>query len=155
MRKLLIFLTLLALFPCVGEGSVHIKHTYVNLDKRIYSVMSLYKVRPKEQRIIKQTLDYASQHSGISKRMLTAMIARESSFNRYAVSVKHAKGLLQIMPVHKLADPFDPQKNIIKGAMILAQYVQEEGSLDAGLVKFGGGKNYPGQVYDTLKKLKL
>lgn len=67
----------------------------------------------------------AQQRYGVPFALIKAVIGVESAFNPGAVSVKGARGLMQIMPENdaflSLADPFDPSQNIMAGTRYLKQ----------------------------------
>jgi soluble lytic murein transglycosylase-like protein len=73
-------------------------------------------------------LEYAEQYSraqDLSPALVKAIIKAESNGNRKAVSVKGAKGMMQLMPFTskrlKVSDPFDPVENIEGGV----KYIKE------------------------------
>ncbi len=73
----------------------------------------------------------ASGQYGIRPGLLRALIKVESGFNPRAVSSKGAMGLMQLMPSTAdalgLADPFDPELNIMAGARYLRQQLDQFG----------------------------
>jgi len=73
-------------------------------------------------------MDYADRYSrahNLSPALIKAIIRAESNGNRYAVSRKGAKGMMQLMPFTskrlKVNDPFDPVENIEGGV----KYIKE------------------------------
>ncbi|HEX7052564.1 MAG TPA: lytic transglycosylase domain-containing protein [Burkholderiales bacterium] len=89
----------------------------------------------------------AAEEVGLDPLLLLAVAAVESSFNPLAESVMGAKGLMQIIPKwhrDKLARLggdealFDPEANILLGAIILKEYVRRTGNLEAGLQFYNG-----------------
>jgi len=81
-------------------------------------------LRPEEIVQIYQTTDDICQQKDIDPALILGLIARESSFNPYAVSSSGAKGLGQIMEfnydVLGIGNPFDIRENI-RGTVIYFQ----------------------------------
>jgi LAS superfamily LD-carboxypeptidase LdcB len=91
---------------------------------------------PKRYRsIIKE----AAEAHGVSPRLIAFVMQKESSFNPKAVSSAGAQGLMQIMPLHGLKNPFNVRENVMAGARILAGYINQMGSLRLGLAAYNGG----------------
>lgn len=89
----------------------------------------------------------ASRDVGLDPLLVLAVISVESRFNPIAESVMGARGLMQIIPKYhqaKLAQLggdsalLDPESNIRLGALILQEYVQRTGTLEAGLQYYNG-----------------
>jgi soluble lytic murein transglycosylase-like protein len=101
--------------------------------------------------------------------LILAVIAVESRFNPIAESYAGAKGLMQVMPkVHedKLQEHggtgavLDPMINISVGARILQQYIDDAGSIEAGLQYYNGAPRdastrYAVKVTDERARLQL
>jgi soluble lytic murein transglycosylase-like protein len=96
------------------------------------------------------------QH-GLKPELILAIIAIESTFRARAVSVKGARGLMQVMAkahpkkvkaiggIHAL---FNPQKNIHTGAKILAGYLKmSHGNLRKALLRYNGSHKNPKSRY--------
>jgi soluble lytic murein transglycosylase len=73
-------------------------------------------------------MEYADRYSrahNLSPALVKAIIRAESNGNRYAISRKGAKGMMQLMPFTskrlKVNDPFDPVENIEGGV----KYIKE------------------------------
>lgn len=81
----------------------------------------------------------AAERYGLSPRLLGVVAKHESSFDPKAVSSAGAQGLMQIMPLHGLDQPFNPRKNVMTGARILASYIERMGSLRLGLAAYNAG----------------
>ena len=90
---------------------------------------------------------HASREVGLDPLLVLAVISVESRFNPIAESVMGARGLMQIIPKYhqaKLAELggdaalWDPESNIRLGALILKEYVQRTGTLEAGLQYYNG-----------------
>lgn len=89
----------------------------------------------------------AANEVGLDPLLVLAVISVESRFNPIAESVMGAKGLMQIIPKYhraKLEDLggeqalWDPRANIRLGALILQEYVDRTGTLEAGLQYYNG-----------------
>lgn len=115
---------------------------------------------------------FAANHTGVGRDLITAVAWVESRFNRTAVSPKGARGIMQLMPAtgefmaKKLAlenfDPFDAAQNILAGAEFLRRLiVRYEGkpidwvyaAYNAGagnVAKYGPGK-FEGYVQKVRK----
>lgn len=65
----------------------------------------------------------ASIRYGIDANLIHAVIQAESAYNRWAISSKGARGLMQLMPdtaaFYGVADVFDPEQNINGGVKYL------------------------------------
>ena len=98
----------------------------------------------------------------ISPLLLLAVIAVESSFDRSAVSVVGAKGLMQVLPsqhrdrVLRTSDLTDPRTNVHIGSAILRDYIRSsDGNLEGALYRYSGGaKGYARRVADRLNMMK-
>lgn len=68
-------------------------------------------------------IETAAGKIGVDPSLVKAVIAVESGFDPKAVSIKGAKGLMQIMPDNYndlgISDPFDPLQNIMGGTRYL------------------------------------
>ena len=76
--------------------------------------------------------------------LIKAVIRVESHFNRYAISHKGAKGLMQLMPVTLRAmgarDPFDPEYNIDAGVRYLKKLlILFDNNLELALAAYNAG----------------
>lgn len=89
----------------------------------------------------------AADRYGLSARLLAMVAKHESAFNPKAVSSAGAQGLMQVMPLHGLNNPFSPRANVNKGAEILASYIERMGSLRGGLAAYNGGPGNPQYDY--------
>ena len=98
----------------------------------------------------------AAAEAGVDPLLILAVMAVESRFDPDARSAYGAKGLMQIVPrFHRdKLDPhggeiaiLDPRVNVTVGTQILKQYVQEAGSVQAGLQRYAGGEDDPDRRY--------
>ena len=94
--------------------------------------------------------------------LILAVIEVESNFDRYAISVAGARGLMQIMPFWKeeLGRPGDnllhTDTNLRYGCTILRYYLDKEnGDLRRALGRYNGSlgkRKYPNKVIDKLSR---
>jgi soluble lytic murein transglycosylase-like protein len=93
----------------------------------------------------------------LEPELILAIIAIESTFRVRAVSVKGARGLMQVMPkahpkkvkeIGGLSALFNPQKNIHTGARILVDYLKmSRGNLREALLRYNGSHKNPKSRY--------
>ena len=107
--------------------------------------MAAYQISDKESYSILTTVYQEALNSGLSPDIVLAVIAAESSFNRFAISSAGAQGLMQIMPFWKdeigRSDDnlTDIATNIRYGCKILQFYLQKEnGDLALALARYNG-----------------
>jgi soluble lytic murein transglycosylase-like protein len=86
----------------------------------------------------------AARETDLSPGLLHAVIAVESGFNERAVSIRGAKGLMQLMPATANAlgvtDPFDPGQNISAGAAHLKSLLGRfDDNLELALAAYNAG----------------
>jgi hypothetical protein len=111
---------------------------------------------------IGQAVLIAARRYTISPLLLLAVIAVESSFDRFAVSVVGARGLMQVLPsqhrdrVLRTSDLTDARTNVRIGSAILRDYLRASGgNLDNALYRYSGGaKGYARRVADRLSMMK-
>lgn len=89
----------------------------------------------------------AAVASGLPLNLILAVIDTESGAVAQAVSEKGAQGLMQLMPATQLdlgvANPFDPEENIMAGSRYLAWLYQRFNDLELALAAYNAG---PGNV---------
>lgn len=86
----------------------------------------------------------AAEAAGVDPKLLAALISAESNWNPNAVSKAGAQGLGQIMPLHGLTNPFDPQENTQYAAKFLRQLLDRYGgNVELALAAYNAG---PGAV---------
>lgn len=98
--------------------------------------------------------------AGLPPELVLAVIDVESDFDRFAVSVAGAQGLMQIMPfwLEEIGRPndnlFDPRTNLRMGCTILQYYIDmEDGDIREGLARYNGSTGrrwYPDRVFRAL-----
>ncbi|HVT37004.1 MAG TPA: transglycosylase SLT domain-containing protein [Nevskiaceae bacterium] len=103
-----------------------------------------------------------SRRAKLAPELVLSVIQVESRFDRYAVSVSGAQGLMQIMPfwLGEIGQPqdnlFDLRTNLRFGCTILKYYLErEKGSMVPALARYNGsyGKpDYPYRVIEALNK---
>lgn len=118
---------------------------------------------PAEERLKILTLvhRYANE-ADVDPQLVLAVMEVESNFDRYALSVANARGLMQIMPFWKkeIGHPndslFDMETNIRYGCYILKLYInKEKNNLTYALGRYNGSRGrakYPNKVYAALRK---
>ena len=107
--------------------------------------MSAYKISDKESYSILTAVYQEALNSNLAPDIVLAVIAAESSFNRFAVSSAGAQGLMQVMPFWKNEigrtddNLTDIATNIRYGCKILQFYLQKEnGNLALALARYNG-----------------
>ncbi len=124
----------------------------VRLDKRVAD--------PDERIEILQHVHLEAHRAELPPELVLAVIDTESAFDRFAISVAGARGLMQVMPfwLDELEVPeanlFDIQTNLRLGCTILRYYLDwEKGDLTKALARYNGsvGKTwYPNIVMQRL-----
>src|ERR1700744_700745 len=113
-----------------------------------------FRVNRPESALIAQAVMSAASRYAVSPIILLAVIATESSFDRHAVSIAGAKGLMQILPaahpqlVSSDHDLSEPTEKIRIGSSILREYLDASGGDLAVALKTysGGGRGYAQRV---------
>jgi soluble lytic murein transglycosylase-like protein len=114
-----------------------------------------------EERIaILTRVHYEAHRADLEPELVLAVIDVESNFDRYAVSVAGALGLMQVMPfwLDEIGRPGDNllhvNTNLRYGCTILKFYLDKEnGDLVRGLGRYNGSlgkRKYPNKVIDKL-----
>ncbi|MFK4446185.1 soluble lytic murein transglycosylase-like protein [Caballeronia udeis] len=119
-----------------------------------------FRVARREATLIAQAVISAANEYAMSPALLLAVIATESGFDRQAVSVAGAQGLMQILPAahpQVLAsgnDLTEPAENVRIGSSILREYLDASGGdLGVALKRYsGGGKGYAQRVVFRMRQ---
>jgi len=91
-------------------------------------------------------VDAAAQGHQLQTALLRGVIDQESGGRPCAVSVKGARGLMQLMPAtldqFQVSDAFDPKQNIEAGAQFMKQLLDRyKGDLKLALAAYNAGPN--------------
>lgn len=140
-------------FATSAEGEAWLAAMSARLAKRI----------PDEfvRRTLLTTIHYEASRAGLDPQLVLGLVHVESGFNRYALSVVGARGLMQVMPfwqrsigssTHNL---FDINTNLRYGCTILRHYLDiENGDYFRALGRYNGSlgrAEYPNLVYGAWK----
>jgi soluble lytic murein transglycosylase-like protein len=95
---------------------------------------------------LRNLVDNISATHGVDPALVRAVMKTESNFNRWAVSNKGARGLMQLIPEtgrrYGVQDFFDPQQNVDGGVRYLKFLLQKfNGNLDLSLAAYNAGEN--------------
>ncbi len=95
---------------------------------------------------LRTLVDVISSNHGMDPALVRAVMKTESNFNRFAVSRKGAKGLMQLIPEtgrrFGVRDFFDPQQNVDGGVQYLKFLLEKfDGNLDLSLAAYNAGEN--------------
>jgi soluble lytic murein transglycosylase-like protein len=95
---------------------------------------------------LRKLVDTISMNHGVDPALVRAVIKTESNFNRWAVSNKGARGLMQLIPEtgnrYGVRDFFDPQQNVEGGVQYLKFLLEKfNGNLDLSLAAYNAGEN--------------
>ena len=117
---------------------------------------------PEERIELLQLVHLEAARVELPPELILAVIDVESNFDRYAISVADARGLMQIMPFWKeeIGRPGDnllhTSTNLRYGCTILRHYYDKEnGDLRRALGRYNGSlgkRKYPNMVIDKLSK---
>jgi len=116
---------------------------------------------PQERIDILKRVHYEATRVDVAPELVLAIIDVESNFDRYAISVAGARGLMQIMPfwLDEIGRPNDNlmhiDTNLRFGCTILKYYLDvEKGDLKRALGRYNGSlgeRKYPSKVLDKLR----
>ena len=104
-------------------------------------------------------IQYEASRAGLDPQLILALITVESKFNKYAVSSKGARGMMQVMPFWQAQigtsnqNLFDIETNIRYGCTILRYYWEHQGfDMSRALAAYNGSQGetwYPKLVMDA------
>ena len=87
----------------------------------------------------------ASLQNDVDFSLLKSIIKVESNFDSQAISPKGAMGLMQIMPQNfsflNIKNPFDPEENIMGGALYFKQMLEKFDKIELALAAYNAGPN--------------
>lgn len=91
-------------------------------------------------------IEAAARSTGVDARLLHAVIRVESGYNPDALSVKGARGLMQLMPQtgkrYGVTDASDPHQNILGGARYLRDLLAMfRNNIELALAGYNAGEN--------------
>ena len=95
---------------------------------------------------LRTLVDTIAMNYGVDSALVRAVIKTESNFNRWAVSSKGARGLMQLIPEtgrrYGVRDFFDPQQNVEGGVRYLKFLLEKfHGDIDLSLAAYNAGEN--------------
>ena len=101
---------------------------------------------PRALHRFKQLVDTAAERHGLDPKLLHAVVGVESNYDPAALSVKGARGLMQLMPATArrfgVADPNDVVQNLDAGARYLRWLLEFfNGNLELALAGYNAGEN--------------
>ena len=116
---------------------------------------------PAERMQLLRRVHYEAHRVDLPPELVLAVIEVESAFDRWAISVAGAQGLMQVMPfwLDELGRPDDSlhalDVNVRFGCTILRHYLDiENGDLQRALARYNGSLGrveYPNRVLDALR----
>ncbi len=117
---------------------------------------------PRERIEILKTVHYEARRAGLEPELVLAVIEVESAFDRFAISVSGARGLMQVMPFWldeiQLSDKnlFKIRTNLRMGTTILRYYMDmEKGNLGLALARYNGSyRKYNGYAAKVVRALQ-
>ena len=121
-----------------------------------------YVTDPRERLQILKSVHYEARRAELEPELVLAVIEVESHFDRFAISVAGARGLMQVMPFWldeiNLSDNnlFKIRTNLRMGCTILRYYLDmENGNLGPALARYNGSYGrtvYPEKVIRALNR---
>ncbi len=139
-------------FPDRFEAEVWLTDMSARLERQVED--------PEERMYILTRVHYEASRVDLPPELILAVIEVESNFDRYAISVAGAIGLMQIMPfwLDEIGRPDDNllhiDTNLRYGCTILRHYYDmENGDLGRALARYNGSlgsRRYPTRVINKL-----
>ena len=91
-----------------------------------------------------QPIEEAAGYFGVDPALVRAVIHAESAFNKFAVSPKGARGLMQLMPSTArelgVRNSFEPEDNIWGGVKYLSKLLQRLGNESLAIAAYNAGE---------------
>jgi soluble lytic murein transglycosylase-like protein len=122
--------------------------------------LARYVPDPSERLAILKSAHREATRAGLPPELVLAVMEIESAFDRFAISVAGAQGLMQVMPfwLNEIGHPddnlFDIDTNLRMGCTILKYYLdREKGNLVPALARYNGSygrRIYPEKVISAL-----
>lgn len=111
------------------------------------------------KRLIRDTRECSSRH-GVPEKLVWQVMATESSFDKRAVSSAGAQGLMQVMrrwhpEKVKGQSLFNQKVNVCVGSQILAQYLDQYGTVRKALHAYNGLHGRPGVYARKVLSVKV
>ncbi|MEW5693118.1 MAG: lytic transglycosylase domain-containing protein [Candidatus Hydrogenedentota bacterium] len=102
------------------------------------------KIDETDKKCLEKKIDEVSKKYNVDPNLIKAIIEVESNWNRYAVSHRGAKGLMQLMDITirelGVKDPFDPEENIEAGTRFFSSLLKMyDNSLEEALSAYNYG----------------
>lgn len=102
-------------------------------------------VSAEERKAVETKVHAMAPRYGLDPRLVLAVIAAESAFDKTALSPKGAQGLMQLMPGTAsrfgVQDAFDPEQNLRGGMTYLAWLLEQfPGRLDHAIAAYNAGE---------------
>jgi soluble lytic murein transglycosylase-like protein len=105
---------------------------------------------PEERLEILRAVHYEARRASLSPELVLSVIEIESAFDRFALSIAGAQGLMQVMPfwLKEIGRPqdnlMDVRTNLRMGCTILRYYLElENGEYIPALARYNGSKGRP------------
>jgi len=140
-------------FPDQFDAQVWLTDMSARLERQVRN--------PQERIEILKRVHFEAKRAELPPELVLAVIDVESNFDRYAISVAGARGLMQIMPfwLDEIGRPDDNlmhvDTNLRFGCTILKFYMDmEDGDLIRALGRYNGSlgrRKYPNKVLDKLR----
>ena len=128
-----------ALVPATPLSEL-VAHEPLQIESIVTVLWQRFRVARRESTLIAEAVISSANRYAVSPVLLLAVIATESGFDRHAVSVAGAQGLMQILPAAhpELAaagkDITEPTENVRIGSSILREYLDaSDGDLGSAL----------------------
>lgn len=96
-------------------------------------------VPPPDDLVILNALELAARAAGLPYELVQAVAYIESRYNPLVESSAGARGLMQLMPAHRVEDWRNPVENAKVGAMFLAKLYRKYGDWHRALAAYNWG----------------